>query len=324
MRIAILLVVGLLLAFAASLFVGRAAFGTLPVEAILELRAVRSLVAFCVGASLAVAGVLVQGLFQNPLASPSVLGTTAGASLGGQVALLLGALVLQGVPWRLHPDMFLALGAVAGALLSLGCLLLVHRYQRDRIVILLAGFALSALFLNIGSFLTSTAQEWWELGRALVAFSLGDIGGVGFRQLTLIAPMFVLGSLFAWWWGHSLDLLASGEDEAGSLGLELTTVRRWTIVWTGVLTAGAVAVGGNIGFVGLVVPHALRPFVGVRHRRLVPAAVLAGGAFVLLCDVVARVASPRGEIPLGVVTGLIGAPLFLWLLVRDRSWRSRD
>jgi iron complex transport system permease protein len=198
---------------------------------------------------------------------------------------------------------------------------LVHQRHPDIVVILLAGFALSSLFLSVGAFLTSIAQEWWELGRALVSFSLGDIGGVGHRQLWLIAPLFVLGTGFAWFWGHPLDLLASGSDEAQSLGLDYDGVRKWTIVWTSALTAGAVAVGGNIGFVGLVVPHALRPFVGVRHRRLMPAAVLAGGAFVLTCDVVARVASPRGEIPLGVVTGLIGAPTFLWLLIRERRWR---
>jgi iron complex transport system permease protein len=319
-RVVFLLALLVLVAFAGSLFLGRVELAAASQRAILELRAVRALVAFCVGGSLAVAGVLVQGLFRNPLASPSVLGTTAGASLGGQVALLLGALVLVRLPAGLQPEMFLALGAVVGALLSLGCLLLVHRYHRDMIVILLAGFALSSLFLSVGSFLTSVAQEWWELGRALVSFSLGDIGGVGLRQLWLIAPLFLVGSGFAWWWGYALDLLSSGEDEARSLGLDLQAVRRWTIVWTGALTAGAVAVGGNIGFVGLVVPHALRPFVGVRHRRLVPAAVLAGGAFVLVCDAIARVASPQGEIPLGVVTGLIGAPLFLWLLIRARPW----
>jgi iron complex transport system permease protein len=321
-RVVSLLVLLVLAAFAASLLLGRADLGVAAHGAILELRAVRALVAFCVGGSLAVAGVLAQGLFKNPLASPSVLGTTAGASLGGQVALLLAALVLSHLPTNLQPEMFLALGAVAGALLSLGCLLLVQRYHRDIIVILLAGFALSSLFLSVGSFLTSIAQEWWELGRALVTFSLGDIGGVGVRQLWLIAPLFVVGTGFAWWWGHSLDLLASGEDEARSLGLDVHVVRRWTIVWTGALTAGAVAVGGNIGFVGLVVPHALRFFVGVKHRRLVPAAVLGGGAFVLICDLVARVASPRGEIPLGVVTGLVGAPVFLALLIRDRRWRQ--
>lgn len=321
MRVTGLLVVVALASVALSLFIGRADFDGLH-GTIFQLRMARALVAFAVGGSLSVAGVLVQGLFQNPLASPSVLGTTAGASLGGQIALLLAALVLSGAPDFLHPDMFLSLGCVAGALLSLSLLLLIHEYRRDLLVLLLTGFVLSSLFLSLGSFLTSFAQEWWELGRALVSFSLGDIGGVGFRQLWLIAPLFVVGVSFAFFWGHALDLLTSGEDEARSLGLDLVAVRRWSIVWTSVLTAGAVAVGGNIGFVGLVVPHALRPFVGVHHRRLVPAAVLGGGAFVLLCDCVARVASPRGEVPLGVVTGLLGAPTFLWLLFRHRGWRT--
>jgi iron complex transport system permease protein len=316
-----LLVVVVAFAFLASVFVGRIDLDAVSRSSILELRATRGLVAFAVGASLSVAGVLVQGLFQNPLASPSVLGTTAGASLGGEIALLSAALLLGQAPSLVHPEMFLSLGCIVGATLSLFCLLLVQRRQRDLMVILLAGFALSSLFLSIGSFLTSIAQEWWELGRALVSFSLGDIGGVGKRQLWLITPLALVGVGFAYFWGHALDLLASGEDEARSLGLPHLELRNWTIVWASVLTAGAVSVGGNIGFVGLVVPHALRPFVGVTHRRLIPACVLGGGAFVLLCDLLARVASPRGEIPLGVVTGLVGAPVFLWLLVREQRWR---
>lgn len=321
MRLLLVLVASVLLASSASLFLGRSELVGLAPASILELRATRALVAFAVGASLSVAGVLVQGLFQNPLASPSVLGTTAGASLGGEVALLLSALVLGRTPAWIQPEMFLSLGCVLGAGLSLVCVLLVQRRQRDLMVILLAGFALSSLFLSVGSFLTSVAQEWWELGRALVSFSLGDIGGVGQRQLWLITPLLIVGTAFAWFWGHALDLLASGEDEARSLGLEHVSLRNWTIVWASVLTAGAVAVGGNIGFVGLVVPHALRPFAGARNRKLIPACILGGGAFVQFCDLAARVASPRGELPLGIVTGLVGAPVFLWLLVREQPWR---
>lgn len=319
MRVYVWLVVIALACLGLGLVVGRGELGDALSETILQLRALRTAVGFLVGASLAVAGVLVQGLFRNPLASPSVLGTTAGASLGGQIALLGGALLLDGAPRFVRPEMFLALGCVAGALLSLLVLLTIYRLHQDLIVILLAGFVLSSLFLSVGSFLTSLAQEWWELGRALVSFSLGDIGGVGKQQLLLIAPLALIGIVFGFSWGRPLDLLLSGEDEARALGLRLAPVRAWTIVWTSMLTAGAVAVGGNVGFVGLVVPHALRPFVGVRHRRLIPAAVLGGGAFVVLCDVVARVISPRSEVPLGIITGLVGAPVFLWLLIQNQK-----
>ena len=120
----------------------------------------------------------------------------------------------------------------------------------------------------------------------------------------------------AWAWGRELDLFLSGEDEAASLGVDVPRVRRWVVVWAATLTAAAVALGGNVTFVGLVVPHALRPLFGVTHRRLVPAAAFAGGVFVVACDVLARLAPGPAELPLGVVTGLVGAPVFLSLLIR--------
>jgi len=127
----------------------------------------------------------------------------------------------------------------------------------------------------------------------------------------------IAGTLAAWAWGRHLDLLLSGEDEAAALGVDVATARRWILAWTALLTAAAVALAGGIAFVGLVVPHALRPFTGVAHRRLVPAAALGGAAFVVLADSAAR-CLPHGEVPLGVVTGLVGGPLFLVLLMRLR------
>ena len=186
------------------------------------------------------------------------------------------------------------------------------------VVLLLAGFLLSYLFLSLGSFVTSLAQESWEVGRAVIAFALGTVSGTGLRQALMIAPITVIGTMAAFMWARPLDLMLSGEDEAQVLGLDVARARRWCIIWTALLTAGAVAVGGNVGFVGLVVPHGLRRFVGVSHRILIPAAALGGGLFVLACDVLTRVMPSRTEIPLGVVTGLFGAPLFLWLLLRAR------
>jgi iron complex transport system permease protein len=284
---------------------------------LLELRASRVAVAFLAGAGLAVAGVFVQGLFRNPLASPSILGTTAGASLGGQIAIMLFELFMAGSLARvIAPEMFLSLGCIAGALGALVLLMAIAGRRRDLIVLLLTGFILSSLFLSLGAFLLSLAQDSWELGRAVVAFSLGGVGGSGPRQVALALPLVVVGVAAAWMWSRPLDVLLSGEEEAQSLGVDVDEVRRWCVVWTAILTAGAVAVGGNVGFVGLVVPHAMRPFVGVEHRGLMPAAALAGGAFLVICDVLARL--PAREIPLGVITGLIGAPVFLALLVRAR------
>jgi iron complex transport system permease protein len=292
-------------------------------SALLQLRAQRLLGSLLSGAALSVGGVLVQGLFQNPLASPSLLGTSSGASLGGRLALLGTQLLLASgqIPW-LAPDLLLPLGCLLGALAALGLLLAVSRVRDDLIVLLLTGFLLSSLFVSLEGFVTSLAMERWELSRAVLSFALGDVSGVGARQLGMAAPLILCGCLLGWSWSGPLDLMLSGEDEARSLGLEIAPLRRWIVIWTAMLTAAAVLLGGNVGFVGLVVPHALRPFVGVLHRRLVPAAALGGAAFVALCDVLSRVLPGRSEIPLGVITGLIGAPTFLYLLLRERRQRA--
>jgi iron complex transport system permease protein len=285
----------------------------------LELRATRLASAFLIGSALAVAGVLVQGLFRNPLADPSVIGTTAGANLGGRIALLaLQSLVGSGAVRWIAPEMLVPLGCLIGALGALGLLMLVQRAQDDLIVLLLTGFLISSLFFSLGGFASSLAMERFELARAMASFSLGDLSGSGVRHIALATPLVGAGSIAAWLWSRPLDLLLSGEDEARTLGVDVEDVRRSCIVWTAVLTAAAVSLGGSIGFVGLIVPHALRPFVGAGHRQLVPASALLGGAFVIACDTLIRVLPTRSEIPLGVVTGLIGAPVFLALLLRSR------
>lgn len=285
----------------------------------LELRATRLASSLLAGAALAVGGVVVQGIFRNPLASPSILGTTAGATFGGQVALLAHrALIGAGALAWVAPEMVLPIGCLIGALGSLGLLLVFVRRGADVVTLLLTGFVLTSLLLAAGSFVMSLAQEHHELGRAIVAFTLGGVAGAGWAHVRLALPLVLVACAAAFFWGRSLDLLLSGEDEASTLGVDVTAARRWSIIWVGVLTAAAVALGGNISFVGLVVPHALRPFVGAEHRRLVPAAILAGAMFLAACDLLTRIVPSQTEIPLGVVTGLIGAPLFLFLLLRAR------
>jgi iron complex transport system permease protein len=304
----------------AGLWLGAGDLGDPALRAtLLELRATRLGAAFLAGAALAVGGVVAQGLFRNPLVSPSILGTTGGAMLGGQLALLafVAFPALRTLPY-VGPTMLLPLGCLLGAQLALLLLLSFVRQRGDSLSLLLTGFILSSLFLALGSFVTSLAQDSWDLSRAVVSFTLGGVSGVTRRQIWLAIPFVSFGIAAAWGWGRTLDLLLSGEEEAGALGVDVLQARRWLTVWLAVLTSAAVAVGGNVIFVGLIVPHALRPFVGVQHRRLVPAAALGGGTFVLACDILARTVPTRSEIPLGVVTGLIGAPVFLWLLARSR------
>ena len=322
MRLYALLVVSLLIAGILAIVVGSGDLGDPELrDTFLKLRGFRLAAAFLAGAALAVGGVVVQGLFRNPLASPSVLGTTAGASFGGQVALLLSGVAGLGGGFVVS-EMIVPVGCFLGALGALAVLLVFLRVTQDLLALLLTGFVLSALFLSMSAFVTSVAQETWELGRAVVSFSLGSVSGTGPRQLAFALPLILTALLACWLWGRSLDLLLSGEEEAQAMGANVTTVRWWSAIWVSVLVAGAVSLGGNVGFVGLVVPHMLRPFAGTRHQRLLPAAALAGGVFVVACDVVARLIPARSEIPLGVVTGMIGAPLFLLLLIRLRQERA--
>jgi iron complex transport system permease protein len=295
------LLLGLALIVGASLLLGQGQLSDAGLRGtLLTLRASRLGAAFLVGAALGVAGLVTQGLFRNPLADASVLGTSAGAT--------------RGVP----PDVVAPIGCLLGALVALSVLLALLRRTGDVLSVVLTGFLLSSLFMSLGSLVTSLAQDRWELGRAIVAFALGSLTGTGALDVAIAAPLVLVGIGAAWFWARPLDLLLSGDEEAASLGVDVGQVRRYCVLWTAVLTAAAVSLGGNVAFVGLLVPHALRPLLGVDHRRLVPATALAGAVFVGACDVLARSIPGRSEVPLGVVTGLLGAPTFLMLLARNQ------
>ncbi len=313
------LVVLCVLSFGLSLRVGAGDLEDLQLrEIFLSLRGARATASMLAGSALAVAGVMVQGLFRNPLASPSILGTTAGANLGGRIAILAFQPLIVASQGAISPDVLLPLGCLVGAAASLALLLVFVRQDSDSVVLLLVGFILGSLFLSVAGFVTSLAQESWEVGRAVVAFALGTVAGTSIKVITLTAPLVFVGTVAAFFWGRTLDVLLSGEEEAATLGVDVRTTRTWVVVWVSVLTSAAVTLAGSIAFVGLIVPHVLRPFVGSTHRSLVPAAALLGGAFAVLCDVAARSFPTRAEMPLGVVTGLLGAPVFLWLLLRQR------
>lgn len=303
---------------AGSLLVGAADVSQAAISGtVLSLRLTRVIAAGLAGAALAVGGVIVQGLFRNPLASPELIGTTSGANFGGHLVLLLFETLLAGrVAELVKPTMFMPLGCVAGALVALMVVLWVLKRRDDVVVVVVIGFLLTSLFASMDGVITSLAQERWELARAMLAFTLGDVSGATPRQILLALPMIAFGIVAAFLWARPLDLLLSGEEEAATLGVHVPTVRRWCVVWTALLTAGAVSLGGNVGFVGLVVPHVLRRFVGVGHRALVPMAAIVGAAFLMGCDLLVRVIPTHSELPLGVITGLVGAPVFFALLMK--------
>src|SRR5262245_53694414 len=229
----VVLIFALVAVVTVALLVGPGDLGNPALRGIyLELRATRLIAALLAGGALAVGGVVVQGVFRNPLASPSILGTTAGATFGGQCALLAHqAFFAIGIFDRVAPEMMLPIGCLAGALGSLAVLLLFVRRGADLVALLLTGFVLTSLFLALSSFLVSIAQEQHELGRAIVAFTLGGVSSAGWVHVRLALPLVFIGALASFLWARPLDLLLSGEDEAASLGVDVTVTRRWAIVW---------------------------------------------------------------------------------------------
>jgi iron complex transport system permease protein len=319
------LLCALVLSSVAGLLIGRGSSADTTLQPVfLSMRAQRVAVAFLSGAGLSVCGAVVQSLFRNPLANPSILGTTSGALLGAHLALL-GTVMLLGGGGVLGvaPEMLMPIGAVLGAGVSLFTLLAVVSLRVSPLVLLLTGWALMMLFQSLGTLLTHLYAEAWELNRAVNALNVGSLSGVGPKQVLLSLVMTLGGAIPALLSAGTLDVLLSGEEEAESLGVDVQRERFWLVMWVSLMTAGAVAVGGSVGFVGLIVPHALRPWVGQRHRSLLPAAFLAGGTFVVACDVICRLIP--ADVPLGVITDLIGAPIFLRMLIRlARAEQAHD
>src|SRR5437870_1231537 len=275
-----------------------------------NLRAPRAVLAFLVGGSLAIAGAALQALVRNPLADPSLLGLSRGAGLGAVLAIALHV----NSPWALP------IAAFAGAL---GAMALVYRLglvggaELDPRILILAGVAVGAFTAAVTTALVSLSDAA-ELRNAFL-WLWGGLSGASWDNVALLcvyAPLPVVVLLAA---ARPLDLLALGEEPARHLGADVESVKRRVYLAASLLTAAAVAVSGVIGFVGLVVPHAMRLLWGHRHRPLLPAAFLGGGALLALSDTVARVAVAPRELPVGIVTALIGVPVFVLLL---RRWTA--
>lgn len=283
-------------------FTGRDSF----VHTILwNIRLPRMLVATLVGAALSASGLLMQAYFRNSLASPGLLGVTAGGSVGAVTAIAAG--------WVSTSILALPAAAIVGAFVSTFSVLVLARRGSGVERLLLAGIALNALLGSIVSYILSSSTLGYERNAQIVFWLLGGLEDRAWEHVWIVAPTLVL-ALGLWPLGRSLDLLSLGEKEALSLGVDVGRVRGLMLFFSTVLTALATSVAGSIGFVGLIVPHVLRLMLGAEHRRLIPASLIGGAAFVLLCDVAGRFA---GGMRIGVVTSLVGAPFFLWLLRRQ-------
>ncbi|TBU89445.1 FecCD family ABC transporter permease [Phytopseudomonas dryadis] len=282
-----------------------------------QIRMPRTLLGLAVGAVLALCGVAMQGLFRNPLADPGLVGVSSGAALGAAVAIVGGA-ALGGIPELIAPYL-LSLCAFIG---GLGVTALVYRLgrrdgQTSVTTMLLAGIALNALaFACIGLF-TYLADD--ATLRTLTFWNLGSLNGASYARLWPLLLVTVAVALWLPRRAKALNALLLGESEARHLGFAVERLKRELVFCTALGVGAAVAAAGMIGFIGLVVPHLVRLLVGPDHRVLLPASALAGASLLLLADLFARLILSPAELPIGIVTALIGAPFFLYLLLRGRT-----
>jgi len=291
-----------------------------PEQAVLiigQIRLPRSLLGLTVGAVLALTGVAMQGLFRNPLADPGLIGVSSGAALGAALAIVGGTL-LGGLPAVVAPYL-LSGSAFAGGLLVTA---LVYRLGRRNgqtsvATMLLAGIALTALAGAAIGLLTYLADD--ATLRTLTFWNLGSLNGASYARLWPLLLVTVVVALWLPRRARALNALLLGESEARHLGFAVERLKAELIFCTALGVGAAVAAAGMIGFVGLLVPHLVRLLVGPDHRLLLPASALAGGALLLFADLLARLLLAPAELPLGIVTALLGAPVFLYLLLRGRA-----
>lgn len=274
------------------------------------LRMPRVVMAALVGAALGVAGAQMQGLFQNPLASPDIIGVSAGGALGGVIVLATGLAA--------RSMFYLPILSFVGALLALGIVYAIatRRARTAVATLLLGGVALSALIGAITSFLITVTWVRYEVSQQIIFWLMGGLANRTWTHVWLGVPGIAVGLAVAFAYSRDLDILAAGEEVASSLGVDVERAKRVLLIDAALLTGTAVALSGAIGFVGLVIPHAVRLMIGPAHNRLLPVSALAGATFLVFADILARTLDRPEEIQVGIITAFFGAPFFLYLLMR--------
>jgi iron complex transport system permease protein len=267
-----------------------------------------------IGAALATAGALFQGLLRNPMADPYIIGTSAGAALGATIAMIM-PINLAFLGFGLVP-----MAAFVGALASV---IIVYNLARvggrtPIVSMLLAGFVVNALLAAIISFMMAMSERFNLNLHSVYSFLIGHVSVIGWGQIAVLGPLVIGGIIGGRFFAYHLNAFSLGEEGAAYLGVEVERDKVIILALGSLLTAAAVSIGGLIGFVGLVMPHAMRLSLGPDHRLLLPASALAGAAFVVIADLIARIVLAPAEIPVGIITAVVGAPFFLYLLRRSR------
>ena len=274
---------------------------------LMGVRFPRVMATVVVGAALALSGAVYQGIFKNPLVSPDFLGVSSGACIGAAVAILLSL-----------SSALIQVCAFIGGIVAVTLTVMIPKAMKSNsnIMLVLAGIIVSGAMSSILGFIKYIADPETELA-AITYWQLGSFAYVDTQALLSILPLSIIAAAvliaMAWW----INILSMGEQEAQSLGANVGVLRGICIICATVLTAGAVCISGTIGWVGLVIPHFGRMLVGSDNRNLLPAACLIGGIFLLLVDTVTRIIGPA-EMPISILTGIIGAPFYAWLLYRQR------
>ncbi len=274
------------------------------------LRLPRLVLAALVGMGLSVCGVIMQAVVKNPLADPYILGISSGASLGATAAILLGIGVALG-------ENFVGIAAFIGAFaMSLGVLFISNLGGRSNsIKLLLGGMALSAVCGAFSSFIVYFANNK-EGMQSIAYWMMGSFAGAKWENLMIIAPIVILAVLFLWTQSRMLNLMLLGDESALTLGTDLHIYRQIYLLVSSLIVGFVVYSAGMIGFVGLLVPHVIRMLVGTDHKKLIPVAALTGAIFLVVADGLCRIIIPRTELPIGILISIIGAPCFVYLMIK--------
>ena len=280
---------------------------------ILEVRLPRVIIASFAGASLALCGVVMQGMFRNPLASPSILGVSSGASLGAVIAIYLGLSLIS--TWAIPFFSFIG----AGITLFIVYRVSLSRGQTNIATLLLSGVAVGALNVSAMSLLLALSLNNWDVARMIIYWTMGGLDGRTWDHVYIIVPIVTSSFVLLLFYSRQLNILLLGEQHAQSVGVDVIKTRKHLLIISTAMVAGSISVVGGIGFIGLVVPHILRLLLGPSHRYLIPASILGGAITLLSADLFVKTFFAQQAIPLGVITAALGAPFFLFLLLKQRT-----
>ncbi|MGI6175135.1 MAG: FecCD family ABC transporter permease [Christensenellales bacterium] len=278
---------------------------------LLDIRLPRVLLSFFVGGALSFCGTCMQGVFKNPMADPHILGVSSGSALGATIAIASVGTAMQA-----------QIGVVGCAFIGgIASVFIVYRValvngRMTTVGLLLSGTAVSALFTAVIHGIMILNHDKME---RIVLWTMGSLSTAGWNQVLIGVPVMVAGMIPCFFFARDLNIMLLGEEEAYHLGVKTQQVRAFIMIFTALVVSAAVSVSGLIGFVGLMVPHMLRLICGPDHKLLLPASFLGGGIFLMLCDMAARTLASPLEIPVGVITALLGAPFFIYLLRRRKG-----